>query len=109
MDSQDQLYRRIRTEIVRLNRDWNTFHELFAHSEERMTLLNNIAPGFFRITQDLLIESVFLVISRLTDPIKSAGKENLSFLSFAQNLDIVLTPPPFEGGGRPMLASVGGG
>ena len=78
MKQENPVYKRIRSEIVRLNRDWNTFHDLFAHSDERSTLLSSIATGYFRITKDVLTESVILTICRLTDPPKSSGKENLS-------------------------------
>ena len=74
-----QIYDQIVIQSIQLNRDYKIFKQLFTASEERITLLNNVAPGYFRVTQDLLIGSVFLSICRLTDPIKSAGKKNLSF------------------------------
>lgn len=39
----DDTYKRVKYEITLLNRDWNTFHHLFVHDDERMQLLHNVA------------------------------------------------------------------
>jgi hypothetical protein len=44
----------------------------------RIDLMNKVAPLFFRVVQDSLFEVTLLHIARLTDPPKSAGKENLT-------------------------------
>ena len=40
--------------------------------------MNEVAPDFFRIVEDVLLENIELGIARLTDPPKSFGKENLT-------------------------------
>jgi hypothetical protein len=65
-------------EVVWLHAKWQEYRELFGHSEERVELLNRNAGFFFRIVEDSLWEDVLLHISRLTDPPRSAGKDNLS-------------------------------
>ena len=65
-------------EVVWLHAKWQEYRELFGHSKERVDLLNRNAAFFFRIIEDSLWEDVLLHISRLTDPPRSAGKDNLS-------------------------------
>jgi len=81
------LYESIYIEIRKLNREWQIFQELFTESEERIKILSNTAGTFFYIIQELLKESVFLTISRLTDPKMSAGKENLSLEKLVSELE----------------------
>lgn len=57
---------------------WGEYITLFGSKPERIDLLNEAAGAFFRIVQDSLWEDVLLHISRLTDPPKSAGKDNLT-------------------------------
>lgn len=88
MDTQDDAYIRIRSEIVRLNRDWNTFHHLFAKDDQTVTLLHNTATGFFRIIKDVLTENIFMTICRLTDPPQSMGNDNLSLQRIIDDIHI---------------------
>jgi len=61
------LYDELRTEVAWLHIKWNRFLALFAEAEERIDLMNNTAPAFFREAQRLMAEDVFMHISRLTD------------------------------------------
>jgi hypothetical protein len=62
----------------KLNREWVTFQELYSKSDDTVKLLGETAPGFFSILRNLLVESIFLTICRLTDPQQTFGKDNLS-------------------------------
>ena len=66
-------------DIVWLNVKSMEFGELFG-DDESINLLNQTASQFFRILQGIMIEDIILHISRLTDPEKSCGKDNLSLL-----------------------------
>lgn len=75
------VYLALWNECVSLHYEWEEFESLFGESEERILLLNKSAPSFFRLVQDILLESVLLRISRLTDNAASGGggkKDNLS-------------------------------
>lgn len=48
---------------------------------ERITLLNQAAPFFFRMIQDELWESTLLSLARLTDPSNSQGNPDRSNLT----------------------------
>ena len=67
-----------------LNNDWASalvrykeFQELFG-DPERVKLLNAIGGGLFRDVQQMSWNDLILRLTRLTDPPKSAGKDNLT-------------------------------
>jgi len=60
----------------------NTFTALFDAGDETSALLAKTAPTFFHDLNSVLIEYWILLVSRLTDPARSTGRENLT----AQNL-----------------------
>ena len=72
------LYHALWNELAWLYSKWGEYEELFGKKPSRIELINKVAGHFFRIVQDSLWEDCLLHIARLTDPPKSAGKENLS-------------------------------
>jgi hypothetical protein len=77
-DNLGSLFHGLWGEVAWLYIKWHEYVELFGKTSSRIDLLNNSAPLFFRIVQDSLWEDVLLHIARLTDPPKSAGKDNLT-------------------------------
>lgn len=71
-------YHALSNELAWLYSKWGEYEELFGKKPERIELINKAAGHFFRIVQDSLWEDALLHIARLTDPPKSAGKENLT-------------------------------
>jgi len=65
-------------EVAWLFAKWGEYVELFGTKPSRIELVNKASPLFFGIVQDSLWEDVILSIARLTDPPKTAGKENLT-------------------------------
>ena len=65
-------------EVAWLHEKWQEYCELFGTRASRIELMNEAAPMFFRIVQDSLFEDILIHITRLTDPPKSCGKENLT-------------------------------
>lgn len=65
-------------EVAYLHMKWEEFVELFGSKETRIELLNQTAPTFFRVVQDVLWEETLLHIARLTDPPKRANKAVLT-------------------------------
>jgi hypothetical protein len=51
---------------------------LFGTKPERIDLLNQAAPAFFKLIQNVMWEDILLHICRLTDPSKSCGKYTLT-------------------------------
>lgn len=77
-------------EVAYLHSKWLEYVELYGSKPSRIDLLNQAAPAFFRIVQDVLWEDMLLHLARLTDPIRSgAGKENLT----VRNLPALISDP----------------
>jgi len=68
----------IKRDFVWLSGAWRVFRQLFLESRERVELLDKSASGVFSVLQDTLRDCIFLGIGRVTDPVRSVGKENLS-------------------------------
>ena len=79
---------------------WQTAKDLFGHSKERVDLLNRTAVDFFHVCQTTFRDDVFIGLSRLTDPLKSAGKDNLCLQRLLERLQLSSGPtilPDFAG------------
>jgi hypothetical protein len=77
-DQLGAIYSELWQELAWLYRTWAEYVALFGTKESRVALLNEAAPAVTRIVQDSLWEGIILHVARLTDPVKSAGKPNLS-------------------------------
>ena len=73
-----ELYHYLWQELASLYSKWQEFIELFATKPNRIDLMNESSPYFFRIIEDVLWENIVLSIARLTDSTKSRGKDNLT-------------------------------
>ena len=91
-----KLFYELWTECAWLHTKWNEHVTLFGSRPERIELLNDTAPIFFRIVQDSLWEDVLLHITRLTDPPKSAGKQNLTLQCLVPLVDDQIRPRLME-------------
>jgi AbiU2 len=81
------VFEELNQNISWLHANWLIFEQLFAAGEERVELLNEFAPIFFRLCQDSFSDNVILSIARLTDPPKSMGKDTLSFEQLISKVD----------------------
>jgi len=73
-----RLFYALVNEVEWLYIKWKEYIFLYGAEQSRIDLLNKVAPLFFRVVQDLLFEGILLHITRLTDPPKSAGRDNLT-------------------------------
>ena len=73
-----KLFSALWQEAAWLQSKWIEYVELFGTKRSRIELLNKAAPAFFKVVQDSLWEDTIIHIARLTDPPKSAGKDNLT-------------------------------
>ncbi len=72
------VFHRLVDECTWLHWKWGEYVTLFGSEPERIDLLNESASAFFRMAQDTVWDDVLLHIARLTDPARSAGKDNLT-------------------------------
>lgn len=54
-------------EVASVHMKWDEFRVLYATKESRIALLNQAAPRFFRLVQDVMLEDTLLHISRIMD------------------------------------------
>lgn len=72
------LYHALWNELAWLYSKWGEYVELFGTEPSRIGLINSAAGRFFRMVQDSFWEDFLLHIARLTDPPRTAEKENLT-------------------------------
>ena len=77
----------IYNEINWLSFKWSEYCQLFAIEETRIELLNKSAPSFFFLVQKTLIDSIILEITKLTDPIESCNKKNITLKAIPNYID----------------------
>jgi hypothetical protein len=80
------IYKHLYNEVCWLDYHWLIYCQLYTN-EPNVKLLNESAPSFFRICQDIFADYVLLTISRLTDPHQTFKKDNLSFAQLVNRVD----------------------
>ncbi len=65
-------------EMTGLCWNWSEYEELYGTKKSRIDLLNKAAAHYFGAMQAMGWEHTLLHLARLTDPPRSAGKENLT-------------------------------
>lgn len=83
--SAPDLGRHLWTDVAWLQSKWRLYHGLFG-SQESVALLSDLAPGCFDMIQDALLTDVIVSITRLSDPVRSAGRSNLSLSALIARL-----------------------
>jgi hypothetical protein len=73
-------------EVVSLQDKWRFYQELFG-SDENAALLSDLAIHSFEIIEEALRNDMTMSISRLSDPPKSIGKDNLSLMTLIVQCD----------------------
>ncbi|MGB7295577.1 MAG: hypothetical protein WBC70_08295 [Candidatus Aminicenantales bacterium] len=75
------VFEKIEHQVFLLHDRWIIYRQLYGTSKERIELLNESAPNYFWIIQDVLWDEILLDICRLADPIQSGrdkkSKKNL--------------------------------
>jgi hypothetical protein len=75
--------------IAELHAEWKTLIQLFGVSQAQSDFLNKKAGDFFETVHQTLIRDILLGISRLTDPLSTAGKDNLVLERLLQLPEVV--------------------
>jgi hypothetical protein len=81
-----ELFTLLSTEVTWLHAKWQIFKQLFAHSDERIAFLNEMAPAFFIVAEDALRDDILLSFARLTDPRQLGKYSNLSLHSLLESM-----------------------
>lgn len=78
-----QLFFLLRKEVAWVHLTWSEYRSLFASSHATFDLFNATAPSFFHHLDYWMWHDVLLHLCRLTDPVESVGKENLTLLALS--------------------------
>jgi hypothetical protein len=81
----EEEFRLIQKELFTIIAKWQTFVDLYG-TESHVALLNNTAPLFFHIVQDIFVDNIILSVQRLLDPATSARKQTLSIAHLIDHL-----------------------
>ncbi len=81
------VYNALWNEVAWLHAKWHEYKELYGEKPARLEMLNRAAGLFFRIVQDTLWEDALLHLARLTDPPRSAGRQNLTVFQLPSLVD----------------------
>ncbi len=71
-------FKSVSNDVSHLHMYWKIYRQLYAHSDQRIALLNETGSMVFYVLQHLLLDEVTLAICRLTDPAMTKKKENHS-------------------------------
>jgi hypothetical protein len=99
-----QVYYDLFEELVWLHDKWAQYCELFGKDQQRVELLNKVAPRFFWYLQHTLFDDIQLHLARLTDPPQTgSGKnQNLTMRRFTQ----LIADPKFKSEVEKLLEEV---
>lgn len=73
-----EIFTPLSQEVTWLYAEWELYSQLFLQGADTSKLLRRFGKGVFVITQRILMDSIILTISRLTDPSHSGGSPHLS-------------------------------
>ncbi len=75
-DELGSLFSFLWSDYLNLHQKWNEYIELFATDEKRLHILNETAPGFFRLVQDMLWQGILVHLCRISDSVEHSKKSN---------------------------------
>lgn len=81
-----QFLQAIEDEFLLLKYHWKIFCQLYDSGPGNIELLNKSGSNVFQLFQKLIIDDAILSLCRLTDPSKSAGKENASIKGYLEKM-----------------------
>jgi len=73
-------------DVVQLCGKWKIYNQLFGSGQDNIELLNKSGSNVFSMLQILILDNVFLTLSKLTDPKKQGGHENTSISNLLKQL-----------------------
>jgi hypothetical protein len=79
-------FEKLDSDLVELHADWALFKQLYGKSSPRVDLLNKVAASFFSRLQWIMLRDVIISISRLLDPPRMRGSENLVLEQLVEQL-----------------------
>jgi hypothetical protein len=88
-----EIFEALRYEIAWLHAKWSIYSQLFCQGDARLEFLDSMAPGFFVIVRDSLLNELIVGLCRLTDPSTTGRRENLTLARLAESLEVANIDP----------------
>ena len=88
MSTEEQLIAAINSELIYAHMLHQTFFTLFDSGEEVARLLEDSDEQFFSLVFSMYLDAIALSFTRLLDPDKSVGKDNLSLFYLLERTDL---------------------
>ena len=82
-----ELFDGLKEDVLFLYLNWNRFNQLFAHSDERITLLRDTGKHFFGWIQNISVRAMISTSMRLLDRDTSWGHKTVSFSSLIKSIE----------------------
>jgi AbiU2 len=73
-----EVFEELHQDVCQIYLEWNLYREVFGESEDRIALLNRTAKTLFGSLQRMLQDSVYLGLTRMTDPARNRHHDNLT-------------------------------
>ncbi|QNN21005.1 hypothetical protein HED60_01550 [Planctomycetales bacterium ZRK34] len=68
----------VENHVSTLHLHWKMYREVFAHSDRRIKILNDVAPALWSTIQSIMQDTVYLGIARLLDSEHTCGNKNIN-------------------------------
>ena len=78
------LYNLLYNEIIGLHYKWNEFEELYGRDESRIKIMNNTAPFFFAMIQEVLWKNIISGVERVTGQQEAGSNKNMNILAIPE-------------------------
>jgi hypothetical protein len=86
----ESIWRTLDQEVMLLVGRWKIHKQLFQSGKENVDLLNNSGSYVFHLLQIMIIDNIFLTLSRLTDPAQQGRNKNASIHNLVTRMDGVI-------------------
>jgi hypothetical protein len=81
-------------EVIDVHSLWGIYRALFGHTEERIKLLAQCGNWFFATVDRALLFQIQMILAKCCDPLKSAGKENMTMDRLYSDIAAASAPKP---------------
>jgi hypothetical protein len=91
-ESMQPVFDNLKDDVIWTRARWTIYAQLYRKSELRVGLLNKTAGTFFNMVQHMFLDHTIMALSRLTDPVRIADKDNAVLAQIPAKLDADIHP-----------------
>ena len=88
VDEETQLiFSALDKQIIEFYHRWKIYEQLFGSGQENIDLLNKSGSNVFFLFQKMVLDDIFLILSRITDPAQQGKNENASLYNLVNRIE----------------------